>query len=99
MEVLLLLIHCLLMFPLFVGFCVWAICCYSILSALSSFAIILQRKRELVVLLYLSSRYFVTVTIMCIFLMVRCVGLQCNCVFPGLAHLPIHYTVYQNTRL
>ena len=36
----LLLPHCLL------GFCVWSLFCYAVLSVLSSFAIVLMRKRE-----------------------------------------------------
>ena len=33
------------------NFCVWSLFCYALLSVLSSFAIILVRKRELVALL------------------------------------------------
>ena len=42
----LLLIHCLSLLPLFVGFCVWSLFCYAVLSALSSFAFHMTGKRE-----------------------------------------------------
>ena len=52
--VLLLLIHCLMLFPLIgCGFC--DLFCYASLSALSSFAIIWKRERGVVALLLLSS--------------------------------------------
>ena len=35
--VLLLLIHCLLLLPLFVGICVWSLLCISVLSVISKF--------------------------------------------------------------
>ena len=44
-EVLVLLVHCLLFLPLFVGVCVWSLLCYALLGVLSSFAIFLTRKR------------------------------------------------------
>ena len=48
--------HCLL------GFCVWSVFCFAVLSVLSyKFAIILMGKRELVALLQLSSWCLVTV--------------------------------------
>ena len=37
--------------PLFAGVCVWSLFCYAFLSVLSSYPIILPRKREFVVLL------------------------------------------------
>ena len=43
-AVLLLLIHCLLLLPLFVG--VWSMFCIVVFSVLSSFAIILMKQRE-----------------------------------------------------
>ena len=49
--ILLLLIHWLLLIPLFLWVYVWAMFCYAILCVLSSFAIILMGKRELVALL------------------------------------------------
>ena len=53
----LLLIPCLLLLSLFVGFCVWSLFCNIVLSVLSSFnfAIISLRKRALVALVYLLS--------------------------------------------
>ena len=51
--------------------------CCAVLCVLSSFAIILMGKRELVALLYLSSWCFVTVIVLWLFLMVPWVGLQC----------------------
>ena len=57
-------------------------------SVLSSFAIILSRKRELVALLQLFSWCFVTVNVMWLFLTVPWVGLQCVIeVFPDQTHL------------
>ena len=65
---LLFLIHCLLLFPLFIlGVCVWSLFCYSAISFFTSFAIILMGKRELVVLLELSSWCIVTVSVLWLF--------------------------------
>ena len=44
---LLLLIHCLLFFPLYVGVSVWSLFCCAVFCDLSTFAIILTGKREL----------------------------------------------------
>ena len=54
--VLLLLIYCLMYFPLFVGILCLSLFCYALLCFHSSFAIILKRKRKLVALLLLSYR-------------------------------------------
>ena len=54
--VLLLLIYCLMYFPLFVGVLCLSMFCYSLLCVRSSFAIILKRKKKLVALLLLSYR-------------------------------------------
>ena len=55
---------------------------------LSSFAIILTRKRERVALLYLSSRCLVSVSVLWLFLMVPWIGLLCMIVvFPYHTHL------------
>ena len=51
---LLLLICCLVCFPLVVGFLCLSLFCCALLCVLSGFAIILNRKRELVALLLLS---------------------------------------------
>ena len=62
--------------------------CYALLCILSSFTIILKRKRELVVLLLLSNECLVNVNIMWLCLMVLQVGLQCVIVvFPDHTHL------------
>ena len=53
--VLMLFIHCLLLLPLFCGFCVRFLFCFAVLCVLSSFAIISLGKRELVALLLLCS--------------------------------------------
>ena len=52
--VLLLLICCLMYFPLFVGVLCLSLFCYALLCVHSSIAIILKRKRKLVALLLLS---------------------------------------------
>ena len=49
--ILLLLIYSLMMLPSYVVFCVWSLFCNVVVIILSSFAIILLRKRELVTLL------------------------------------------------
>ena len=60
---------------------------YALLSVLSSFAINLKRKIELVALLSLSYGYLVTVSLQ-LFLRMPWVGLQCvNVVFPNHTHL------------
>ena len=51
--------------------------CYRLLHVKSSFAIILKRKRKLVVLLFLSYRCIVTINVRWLFLMVPWVGMQC----------------------
>ena len=50
--------------------------CYAILCVHHSFAIILKRKRKLVVLLLLSYRCIVTTNVLWLFLTVAWVGLQ-----------------------
>ena len=85
---LLLLIHFLLLLPLFVCFfsCVWSLFCNTLLSVMSSFAIIsIERERESWL------RYFnyvcqLSVNVLCLFLMVPCVGLQ-FVIFHCLTHL------------
>ena len=49
--------------------------CYALLGVHSSFAIILKRKRKLVVLLLLSYRCIVTINVLWLFLTVTWVGL------------------------
>ena len=61
---------------------------YALLCVLSSFAIILKRKTELVALLLLSNGWLVTVNVLWLFLTVPWVGLQCVIVvFPDHTHL------------
>ena len=57
----LLLICCLVCFPLVVGVLCLSLFCCALLCVLSSFAIILKRKRGLYALILLSYRYLVTV--------------------------------------
>ena len=62
--------------------------CYALLCVISSFAIILKRKRKLVALLLLSYRFIVTINVLGLFLTVPWVGLQCVVVvFPDHNHL------------
>ena len=85
----LLLIYCLMYFPLFVRVLCLSLFCYVLLCFHSSFAIILKRKRKLVVLLLLSYRCIDTINVLWLFLMVPWVRLQCVIlVFPDHTHLP-----------
>ena len=82
--VLLLLIRCLLGFFVCLCFSMH----YIVSLKVSSFAIILKRKRELVALLLLSYECLVTVNVLWLFLTVPRVGLQCvTVVFPDNSHL------------
>ena len=74
--VLLLLVYCLLYFPLFVGVLCLALVCYALLCVQSSFAIILNWKRNLVVLILLSYIYIATINVLWLSLVVPWVGLQ-----------------------
>ena len=75
-------------FPLFVGVLCLSLFWYALLCVLSSFAIILKRKRVLVALLLLSYKCLVTVNFLWLFLMMPWVVLQCKIVlFPDHAHL------------
>ena len=73
---LLLLIYWFMYLPLFVGVLCSSLFWYALLYALSCFAIILMRKRELVALLVLSFGYLVTVNVLWLFPTLPCVGLQ-----------------------
>ena len=64
-------------FPLFVGAMCLSWFCYALLCVHSSLAIIMKRERKLVALLLLSYRCIVTVNVVCLFLTVPWVGLQC----------------------
>ena len=91
----LLLIYCLMYFPLFVGVLCLSLFWYALLCVLSSFVIILKRKRELVALPLLSYGCLVTVNVLWLFLRVTWVGLQCVIVvFPDNTHLLFHFGRY-----
>ena len=66
----LLLIYCLIYFPLFVGVLCLFLFCYALLCVHSSFAIILERKRKLITLLLMSCRCIVTINVLWLFLVV-----------------------------
>ena len=68
MAVILLFIHSSLMLPSYVVFCVWSLFCNIVVIILTSFAIIVLRKRELVTLLYLCSCCCVGIYVLCLFL-------------------------------
>ena len=88
--VLLLLVYCLIYLLLFVWVLCWSLFWFALHCVLSSFEIILTRKRELVALLLLSFGCLVTVNVLWLFLMVSSVGLQCVIVeFLYHAHLPV----------
>ena len=82
----LLLIHCLMCCPHVCGDSVFCPCFVMHYLHVSSFAIILMRERELVVLLYLSPWCLMTVIVICLFLTVPWVGLM-FVVFPDQTHL------------
>ena len=69
--VLLLFIHCSLLPPLFVGFCVWSLCCNVVLSVFLGLQSFGKRERELVFLLLYGCWCSVP------YLTVPWVGLQC----------------------
>ena len=87
--VLLVLIHCLLLLPLFDGvFVFWSMSSYAVLSLQSSFLIISLRKRELVASLKLSSCLLFAISVLCLLLTVLEVGLhRLIVVFLGRTHL------------
>ena len=90
--VLLLLIYCLMYFPLFVGVLCLSLFCNALLCVHSSFAIILKRKRKLVAWLLRSYSCIVTIKVQWLFLTMPRVGLQCVIVvFPDHTHfLTLH---------
>ena len=69
------LIYCLMYFPLFVGVLRLSLFCYAFFCVLSSFAIIFK-KRKLIALLLLSCRCIATITVLILFLTEPWVGLQ-----------------------
>ena len=86
----LLFIHCLLLLPCLWRFCcVWSLFCNTVLSVLSSFAIISLRNRGFIDLLYLCSCCQVALSVHCIFLVVSWVSLLSVIIaFPRHAHFP-----------
>ena len=66
----LLLIYCFMYLPLFVGVLCWSLFWYALLYVLSSFAIILTRKIELVALFLLSFGCLVAINVLWLFLSV-----------------------------
>ena len=75
-------------FQLFVRVLCLSLFCYAFFCVLSSFTIILKRKRKLVSLLLLSYRCLATVDVLWLFLTVPLAGLQCVLVvFPDYTHL------------
>ena len=62
--------------PLFVGVLCWSLFWSALLYVISSLAIMLTRKRELVALLLLSYGCLVTINVLKLFLTVSWVGLQ-----------------------
>ena len=74
--VLLLLIYCLMYFPLFVGVLCLSLFWYALIWVHSSFTLILKRKKKLIALLLLSYRCLVTVNVLWPFLTMPWVGLQ-----------------------
>ena len=71
------------------GVLCWSLVWYALLYVLSSFAIILTRKREQVGLLLLSFGCLVTVNVLKLFLTEPWIGLQfVILVFPDHTHLP-----------
>ena len=73
--------------PLLVGVLCLSLFCYALLCVYSSFVMILKRKRKLFAVLLLPYRCIVTVNVLCLFLTVPWVGLQCVIVvFPDHTH-------------
>ena len=85
-------------FSLVAGVLCLSLFCCTLLCALSSFAIILKRKREKVALLVLSYECLVTINVLWLFLTVPWVGLWCVIVvFPDHTHLLLYAS--ENRRL
>ena len=75
--VLLLLVYCLMYLPMSVGVLCWSLFWFALLCVLSSFVIILTRKRELVALPLLFSWFLVAVNFLWLLLTVPWDGPQC----------------------
>ena len=82
------LVYCLMYFPLFVGDLCLSLFSYALLCVHSSFAIILKRKRKLVALLLFSYRCIVSINDLWLFLR-GAVGWSavCDCGVPDHTHL------------
>ena len=77
--------------PLFVGVLCWSLFWYELLCVLSSFAIFLSRKRELVALLLMSFARLIALNSLRLFLAVPWVGLKCVVVVsPDNTHLLVY---------
>ena len=81
MILLLLLIHCLLLLPLFVGTLCLSLFCYVVLRDIPIFAIILLKKIELIDLFKLSFWCLMTISVLWLSVMVPRAGLQCVIAF------------------
>ena len=68
--------YCFVYLPLFLGVLCWSLFWYAVVYVLSSFAIILTRKRQLIDLRLLSFECLVTVNVLWLFLTVPWFGLQ-----------------------
>ena len=82
-------------FPLFVVIMCLSLFWYALLCILSSFAIILKRKIELVALLLLSYKCLVTVYVLWLFLAMPWIDMQCVIVvFPDHTHLLFYLLIF-----
>ena len=75
-----------------VGFLCWSLFWFALLYVLSSFAIILLRKRELVALILLSLRYIGSVNILSLSLVVPWIGLQ-DVIVVYSDHIPLLFRI------
>ena len=81
-------------------FCVWSLFYYAVLNDHSSVACISLRKRELVALRHLSVCCIVTISVLCLLLMVSWDGLRfVLSVLPGYTHLNTHLLLLKNDKL
>ena len=78
----------------------WSLFCNVLLCVLSSFVNILTRKRERAVYIaFIVFLNIVTVDVLCLFLTVPWIGLQCVIVvFPDHIHLLLYMYMYSNDR-
>ena len=98
--VLLLLIYCSVGITLFVRVLCSSLFCYALICVHSSFAIILKRKRKLVVLLILSYRCIVAIYVLWLILTVPWDGLQyVIVVLPDHTHLLFTVSLFPKFRV